>query len=261
MERRWKDLMRNSFDARKFLCVGIDPPGDMTLDEMEKWSYRLVNEVRDFAGFLKPNWAFFMQYGTEGLAVLQGLIEFVHQTYPDLPVILDCKVGDIGNTNEAYAKFLFDQMQADAITIHPYLGGEANKPFLKRSDKGIFVLCHTSNLGADEFQHLTVKEKPLHLQVAEHVDRVWDHNENCGLVAGATYPREIVQIRKVAPMIPILIPGIGKQGGDLKAAIEAGMNSRGVGFIVNISSAIAGADNQRRAGLEYQHDIRTIING
>lgn len=264
----WTDLKNAAFEEKRFLCVGFDPKFD---DRWEQANNGLKNDIMDglfrlciskvksvgrIAGFIKPNWAFFVQYGWRGLQVLERVVLYTNQEFPNVVVILDMKVGDIGDTNKAYIRAAFDELGGDAITIHPYLGKEANSPFLNRADKGIIVLCHTSNPGADEFQHLPVGENdPLFLKVAGNVATGWNYNGNCALVTGATYPFEIAQVRNQAPTLPLLLPGVGKQGGDLRLAVGAAMRADGNGFIVNASSSIFDATDSANAATDLNNAI------
>ncbi|MFM2424438.1 MAG: orotidine-5-phosphate decarboxylase [Candidatus Parcubacteria bacterium] len=261
VDRNWKDLMDQAFADGKFLCVGIDPNYDPRWEdasnlvkdeitaELMRFCISKIRAIGLITGFLKPNAGFFRQYGWRGQRVLEEVIAYTHRQFPNVAVILDMKVGDIGDTNLAYCREAFDELAADAITIHPYLGKIANQPFLNYTKKGIIVLCHTSNHGAQEFQHLHVGENdPLYLRVAENVATRWNEYGNCALVTGATYPQEIAQVRQVASEIPLLIPGIGKQGGDLKAAVTAAKRARdGAGFIINSSSGIFLASDLQKA--------------
>ncbi len=168
----------------------------------------------------------------------------IHTVAPDVPVILDAKDMDIGNTNTGYVRMAFEYCQADAITINPYLGMEAAQPFLDQKDKGIIVLCRTSNKGSGEFQDLLIKsDMPLYQYVASRVAKYWNKNGNCALVVGATYPNELAQVRRIVGDMPILIPGIGVQGGDVEATVKAGRDSRGQGMIINASRSIIFASN------------------
>lgn len=266
-KRNWNELSAAAFAAEKFLCVGLDPVyenipdrlrNDRRVDmlSLQYFCIEIIQAVGDTAGFLKPNWAFFLQYGHEGFRLLAELIEYSHAEYPEMAVILDCKVGDIGNTNAAYARVFFEQLGADAITMHGYLGQRANQPFLDYANKGFFVLCHTSNPGADEFQHLRVTEDHRLFQVlAGHVQHNWNINRNCGLVAGATFPDSVARIRNLAPSLPLLIPGIGKQGGDLKAAVSAAKDWNDGGFIINSSSGIIFSADPQAAAQELHEEI------
>lgn len=266
--RNWNELCGAAFAAQKFLCVGLDPVVEKFPDRYQsqssstsahqvlRFGYDVIDAVGRTAGFLKPNWAFFLQLGADGLAVLDELIDYAHRQYPDLAVILDCKVGDIGNTNAAYARCFFDWLGADAITMHGYLGQEANQPFLDYADKGFFVLCHTSNPGAGEFQRLQIDEdQRLYQQLAGRVQHHWNAHGNCGLVSGATYPDAIQSIRNHAPTLPLLVPGIGTQGGDLQAAVSAAKDSDGAGFIINSSSGVIFADDPQAAAQQLHEDI------
>lgn len=292
--RDFKTLMEHGPRAASHLCVGIDPqlekipqvvharagtsdPGEV----LYTFGTGIIGRTGTAVAAFKPNYAFFLAHGPAGLEALKGLIAFAHSEHPYIPVILDCKVADIGATNEAYAKAFFDVLGADAITVHPYLGSEAMKPFLERTDKGIYVLCRTSNPGAGEFQDLSVTEygaqgregvikfpgleDHLFLEVARKVRDKWNGNSNCGLVTGATFPSELAAIRDACPTIPLLVPGIGKQGGDLKAAVEAAMDSNGHGFLINVSSAICHASTgddfveaADAAAVQYIKDIEDI---
>lgn len=223
----------------------------------------------------KPNIAFYEAEKEYGHTVLRNTIVYIHRIAPDVPVILDAKRGDIGSTNQAYAKMAFDDLRADAITINPYLGAKALKPFLDRADKGIFVLCRTSNPEAGEFQDLPVHSDPLYLgeplyhYIARRVATRWNKNNNCALVVGATYPDELRKIRQVAAGMPILIPGIGFQQKDvpLKEQIEqvviAGKDSRGQGIIINASRSVifasSGSDFAEAARKEAIK-LRDLIN-
>ncbi len=158
--------------------------------------------------------------------------------HSEMPIILDAKRGDIDSTNKGYIKYAFDYLGVDAITVHPYLGQQALKPFLERIDKGIFVLCRTSNRGAGEFQDLPVGKKTLYQVVAQKVVKEWNKKGNCMLVVGATYPEELVKVRKIVGEMTILVPGIGSQGGDVEKTVKAGLNSKKRGLIINSSRAI-----------------------
>lgn len=267
MKRNWTELTNQAFADKKFLCMGIDPKFNPNwehyseaqridyLGELKKLCFKRIRAVGDIVGFIKPNWSFFVQYGWRGLQLLEELVNFTHRQFPNVAVILDMKVGDIGESNKGYVRAAFDELGGDAITIHPLLGQEANNPFLDRADKGIIILCHTSNPGAGEFQHLTLKGRALYLHVASNVQASWNKSGNCALVTGATFATAITQARSLAPTLPFLIPGIGKQGGDLKEAVKGGMRSDGQGFIINASSSIFEAVDVKTAALEHNEGI------
>ncbi len=242
------DKLKNKWKEDKFICVGLDQPDF-------KANRSVIDLTFDLVCCYKPNSAFYEGAGIEGLGNLKKTIDYIHQKDPQMPVILDAKRGDIGNTNEEYAKACFDNLETDAITVHPYLGKEALQPFLNRVDRGIFVLVRTSNPGAGEFQDLEVEGKPLYQVVAEHVKN-W--GENVGVVVGATYPEELKIVRDIVGDMPILIPGVGAQGGDI-SSLKNGLNSEGTGIIVSSSRAIIFADNPREATLKLHQQIQEAL--
>lgn len=171
-----------------------------------------------------------------------------------MPIILDAKRGDIGNTAECYVKEAFDRYKADALTVNPYLGFDSLQPFLDKKDKGIIILCRTSNPGARDLQDLQVDGKPLYWQVANKAINEWNKNKNVLLVVGATYAKELAEIRALSDEIPFLVPGIGAQGGDIEAAVKSGIDSRGTGLIINSSRAIIFASKDK----DYANAARKI---
>ncbi len=269
LEARWAE--------GKFVCVGLDsefgkiPKSahrsgsecDVSVaNTIVEFNRAIVEATKDLVCAYKPNVAFYEAYGAEGIAALQRTITDIHAIAPDVPVILDAKRADIGNTNNGYVQFTFDFLKADAVTVHPYLGGEALAPFLERKEKGVIVLCRTSNLGASEFQDLLVNNEPLYRFVARRVASKWNKNGNCALVVGATYPNELREVREIVDDMPILIPGIGAQGGDVEATVSVGQDSRGQGMIINSSRGIIFASSNtdfaeaaRRATLELHDEI------
>lgn len=203
----------------------------------------IVRATADAVCAFKPNSAFYEQYGASGLRSLKGLIGHIHAHHPGIPVILDAKRGDIGSTSAAYARFVFDELDADAVTLHPYLGRDAIEPFLARAGRGAIILCRTSNPGSGEFQDLTVtsaggRSEPLYQRVARTVAAEWNTRGNCGLVVGATYPEELGIVRNIVGDVPILVPGIGAQGGDVAATISQGRDSRGHGLMLSMSRSV-----------------------
>lgn len=245
------DKLKSKWTENKFVCVGLDS-ADFALNKS------VIDQTFDLVCAYKPNSAFYESEGIEGLRSLKQTIDYIRQNHPDIAVILDAKRGDIGNTNEGYVKLIFDHLQVDAVTISPYLGKESLDPFLKRADKGIIVLVKTSNPGAGEFQDLLVDEKPIYQIVAEHVAKDWNANENCAVVVGATYPEELKKVREIIGDMPILIPGIGAQGGDI-SSLKNGLNSQGTGIIVSSSRGIIFADNPREATLKLHNEIKDAL--
>src|SRR3990167_4683448 len=205
---------------------------------MVAFNRAIIEATRDLVCAYKPNSAFYEAHGYLGMKALQQTIASIHELAPKVPVILDAKRADIGNTNNGYVAAAFDFLKADAITVHPYLGGAALQPFLDRAEKGIIVLCRNSNPDSGEFQNLLVDGEPFYRVVARHVARKWNKNENCGLVVGATFPEELSEVREIVGDMPLLIPGIGAQGGSVETTVPAARDSQGKGMIINSSRAI-----------------------
>lgn len=253
--------------AGSLLCVGIDPdPARLPPllgagpQALQAFCGAIIDATRDLACCFKPNAAFFERYGPAGLAVLREVVAHCGE----VPVILDAKRGDIGSTAEAYAAACFDQIGAGAVTLNPYMGTDSLLPFLNRPDKGCFVLCRTSNPGAVDLQDLLLASgQPLYLQVAELARDSWNRNGNLGLVVGATVPEQLREVRRRCPALPLLVPGIGSQGGDLAATLAAGLDGSGAGLLINASRSIlyasAGPDFAAAARLEAQM-LREAIN-
>jgi len=211
----------------------------------------IIDATADLVCAYKPNFAFYEAQGLEGLAALRRTIEYIHEL-TDVPVILDAKRGDIGSTAEAYAQAAFEVWGADAVTVNPYLGHDAVQPFTAYADRGVFLLCHTSNPGATDLQTLDCGGRPLFQVVAEQAVR-W--GENVGLVIGATYPQALRAVREMAPQMWILLPGVGAQGGDLEAALAAGLDEQGSGIIVSASRSIIYAEAPHVAAQELRDRI------
>lgn len=253
MDRDYSSLVSAKWREGKFLCVGLDSEFEKIPEHIRSLGVRegiaafntaIIESTKDIVCAYKPNMAFYEAYGEDGLAALQVTIDFLHAEAPDVPVILDAKRADIGNTNAGYVKSIFDELGVDAVTVHPYLGAEALKPFLERTEKGIIVLCRTSNPGAREFQDLISGGEPLYIHVAREVANKWNQNGNCSLVVGATYAKEMQDIRAAAPTLPFLIPGIGAQGGDLESSVKAGKNTDG-GILISASRSIIFASSDK----------------
>ena len=257
------ELLGARWRKKRFLCVGLDSdkeklppltwrPGQMAREAQFIFNKAIIDATHDLVCAYKPNIAFYEAEGYDGLYALERTIEYIHEYYPEIPVILDAKRGDVGLTSRKYAKMVFEWLKADAVTVSPYLGRDALLPFLERRDKGIFILCRTSNPGAIEFQDFTRRwmregvecAEPLYEWIARKVACVWNTKGNCGLVVGATYPKELERIRAVTCDIPLLIPGVGSQGGNIEEAVKAGRDKNGQGFIINASSSIIFASSR-----------------
>lgn len=256
----FSQMLNESAEARdSLLCVGLDPREDDAGSAREA-CFRLIDATADYAAAFKANSAFFEAFGAEGFAALREVIARVPE---GIPVILDAKRGDIAETSEVYARATFDTFGAHALTVNPYFGSEALAPFLARRDRGVFVLCKTSNPGADEFQALNLKreaqngasgERALFEIVATHAQE-WNRNDNVGLVVGATDPEALARVRAAAPDLWFLVPGIGAQGGDLKATVGEGLRFDGLGLLITVSRAIAGADDPRTHAQRLRDEI------
>lgn len=240
------------------LCVGLDPdsskfPKNQTIFQFNKW---IIDQTADLVCAYKPNIAFYEAAGIEGLNELKKTISYLKKNYPHIPIVLDAKRADIGSTSEMYAKAAFDFLDVDAITTNPYLGKDALEPFFERRDKGIIILCKTSNPGAGDFQDLVVREKPLYIQIAKKVIAWNKKYGNLLMVIGATYPEELKKIRDLTANMTFLIPGIGVQGGDLKRTLKNGLRKDGKGLIISASRSIIYTQDPRIVA----HKLRDEIN-
>lgn len=254
-------LLAASRSNKSLLCVGLDPDPDlMPKVGILEFNKAVVDATADLVCAYKPNLAFYEALGLEGLRILRETIEYM----PDhIPIIGDGKRGDIGNTAKAYAKALFVTFGFDAATVNPYLGSDSVKPFIEYQDKGVFILCRTSNAGAVDFQDLIDEQGvPLYQLVAQKA-KGWNVHGNIGLVVGATYPDELKLIRKLCPEMPLLIPGIGAQGGDLASVIKHGVDARGEKTIINVSRQILYASKGKDFAEAARHialELRDKIN-
>jgi orotidine-5'-phosphate decarboxylase len=314
--RNFMQLLKAKWDEHKFVCIGLDSDAgklpilhlglrrasaddlldaqeayreaqktgqllmpwhiDLLADAMMTFNEKIINATKDIACAYKPNSAFYEPLGKAGIAVLHSTFAYLGNSAADVSRILDYKRGDIGNTNVGY---VHAAALVDAVTVHPYLGYEAMKPFMDQKNKGVIVLCKTSNPGAGEFQDLEVVlghysdsgepyMGPLYQLVAAHVanPNLWNYNGNCAVVAGATYPSELAEIRKIVGDMPILIPGIGSQGGDLAETVRCGRNSKGQGMIINNSRGIIFASSEadfaevaRQRAQQMHDDINAVL--
>lgn len=245
------DKLKAKWSENKFVCVGLDK-GEFEFDK------KIIDQTADLVCAYKPNSAFFEAEGLEGLEALEKTIKYIKDKYPDTVIILDAKRGDVSNTNEAYAKAIFDDLGVDSVTVSPYLGKESLQPFLERKDKGIIVLVRTSNPGAGEFQDLPIEGKPLYQVIAEHVVS-WNRNGNLGVVVGATYPEELGKVRSIIGDMPILVPGIGAQEGDLEGILKNGLDSNKQGLIISSSRGIINASDPRKAAEDLHKQIQEAL--
>ena len=225
------------------LCVGLDPdiarfPGVLQgrSDAVFEFCRAIIDATAGYACAFKPQIAYFAALAAEDQ--LQAICDYLNQHYPDIPIVLDAKRGDIGATAEQYAREAFERYKADAVTVNPYMGFDSIEPYLQWNEKGVIVLCRTSNPGGSDLQSLLVDGQPLYQHVARLVAQQWNRNGQCALVVGATFPQEIAEVRKIVGDMPLLVPGIGAQGGDIEATVLAGQTRDGMGMMINSSRAI-----------------------
>lgn len=256
MDRNFMEMVKVKWSQGKFVCVGLDTDyqkipgcikGSDPKNSITAFNRAIVDGTKDLVCAYKLNIAFYLAYGTAGLKALKKTMAHINRFAPDIPTILDAKLADIGNTNNGYVQEIFGYLNADAVTVHPYLGAEALQSFLGQKDKGIIVLCRTSNPGGGEFQDLyissggmasTQRDMQLYKYIASSVVNEWNQNNNCMVVVGATYPEELREVREIVRDMPILIPGIGSQGGDLEKSVQFGKDSYRTGFMINSSRGI-----------------------
>jgi len=256
-------LAHASVSNRTLLCVGLDPdPARVPPEQAARFLLAVIEATSDLVCAYKLNLAFYEQSGETGYAALRAVLKAVAK---DIPIIADAKRGDVAHTAEAYARAIFDELGFDAATVNPYLGGDSVAPFTERADRGVLIVCRTSNPGARDLQDLPVahqgKTRPLYQAVAE-LARGWDRNGNVGLVVGATYPDEMRILRSMCPEMPFLVPGVGAQEGELERSVHAGLDARGGGMIINASRAVLyGADgaNTPEAARRAAQDLRDAI--
>jgi orotidine-5'-phosphate decarboxylase len=269
-------MMLMNFDQRlreiqikqnSLLCIGLDVDEDKipmhlrsTSNPVLEFNRQIIEATHDLVCAYKPNIAFYEAMGERGLTALRETLKLIPKS---VITVGDGKRGDIGNTAERYARSLFDDFGFDSATVNPYMGFDSVEPFLKNPAKGIFILALTSNPGSNDFQRLKIGTKPLYEKVVKTVKK-WDVNQNIGLVVGATHPKELQRIRKIVPNMPILIPGLGKQGGDLRAAVRYGCDKNGQLALINASRSIiyasSGKDFAQAARTEAKKMLEEIRN-
>jgi orotidine-5'-phosphate decarboxylase len=246
--------------SRSLVCVGLDP-------EMPKLPARfrerpdgvfafhkaIVDATHDIVCAYKPQYAHHAAHGA--IDQLYAIIDYIHDRYPQVPVILDAKRGDMGNTATYLAKEAFEGFKADAVTVSPYLGTDAIEPFTKYADRGTILLCRTSNPGAADLQELQIDGEPLYMKVALLAATKWNGNKNVSLVVGATAPKVIADVRNVVGDMPLLVPGVGAQGGDVADAVVAGRDSNGAGLMISASRSVLYASN----GDDFAHAARGAV--
>ncbi|HMY78055.1 orotidine-5'-phosphate decarboxylase [Thauera sp.] len=254
------------------LCVGLDPdPAKFPVhlqgrsDAILQFCTQIVDATADLVCCFKPQIAYFAAHRAEDQ--LEALVEHIHARHPGTPVVLDAKRGDIGSTAEQYAIEAFERFKADAITVNPYMGRDSVDPYLAYPDKGVILLCRTSNPGGSDLQFLEVDTSKGRMKLYEHVARTvaedWNASGNCALVVGATFPAEIARVRALVGELPLLVPGIGAQGGDIAATLAAGLTENGTGLMINSSRAVLYAgkgEDFAEAARRVAEETRDAIN-
>jgi orotidine-5'-phosphate decarboxylase len=229
--------------ADSMLCVGLDPDPRLWPAGIDRLAHpyfefckAIVDATAPMVCAFKPQFAYFAAQGAE--QDLERICRYIADAHPHVLLLLDAKRGDIGPTAQQYAREAFVRYGADAVTVNPYLGHDSIEPYLHYTDNGVFVLCRTSNSGGDDFQSLDVGGEPLYARVARHAVSDWNEGHRCGLVVGATYPDELRVVRGIVGDMPVLVPGVGAQGGDIDATVAAGLDSTGYGMVINSSRAV-----------------------
>lgn len=255
----FKDKLDIAWRKRNsLLCVGLDPDPDKIpssvagSDRLYLFNQQIIDATAPWVCAFKPQIAYYSAVGAEHQ--LAQTIDYIHKHHPGVPVILDAKRGDIGATATMYAREAFERYHADAVTVNPYMGGDTLEPFLSYADKGVFILCRTSNPGSGDIQALETPGGSIASLVARMAAERWNENDNVALVVGATYPEQIAEVRKIVGDMPLLIPGVGAQGGDLKQVLDNGLDQAGYGLLINASRSIIYAGREKdfaqRAGAE-----------
>ena len=255
--------LKKAWDTQNSLvCVGLDPdvrrlPKGITgQDSIFAFNREIIDATADWVCAFKPQIAYYAAIAAEDQ--LLKSINYIHRCYPNIPVILDAKRGDIGATAEMYASESFERYQADAVTVNPYMGGDTLEPFLRYRDKGIIVLCRTSNPGSGDIQALSVGADTVSSHIARLAAESWNSHGNVGLVVGATYPSEIETVRSIVGDMPLLIPGVGAQGGDLEAVLRAGLDDKCCGLLVNASRSIIYASDGEDFAMAAQTEAKRL---
>jgi orotidine-5'-phosphate decarboxylase len=267
--RSFMDRLRDRWEhADTLVCVGLDPePAKFPArfrhdpDAIFHFCRDIVDATAPYVCAFKPQIAHFAAAHAE--EALRMLILHIGFRHPGIPVILDSKRGDIGSTAQHYASEAFDRYGADAVTVNPYLGRDSVQPFLDRADKGVVILCRTSNPGAGDLQDMQIAGRPLYQHVAEKIARDWNEYGNCALVVGATWPEQLREVRAIVGDVPFLVPGVGAQGGDVEAVVKNARSRDGSGLIVSSSRAIlyaSSGDDYAEAAAGAARDLRDEIN-
>ena len=266
METFFSFLEKRVDDCSSLLCVGLDPHipdlNEPTAASARDFCLNLVKQTARYAAAFKPNAAFFEVFGAEGWSALKEVIDAIqeesHRLGSMIPVILDAKRGDIASTAEAYARSTFENLGAHCITLSPYLGKDSIEPFIQNSEKGVFLLCKTSNPGSGDLQDIILSDGDLLYEHVAKLAQTWNTKNNIGLVVGATHIDAMKRVRAVAPDLWLLTPGVGAQGGELESALKAGLRKDGKGMLIPISRGISRAEKPGLVAAEIRDQILNI---
>ncbi len=263
-----QQLRQRWVTSGSLVCVGLDPepakfPAKFSGDPDAVFAFcrDIADATAEFACAFKPQIAHFAALGAED--ALERLIAHLHAAHPAVPVILDAKRGDIGSTAQRYAVEAFQRYDADAVTVNPYLGRDSVQPFLDHAERGVVILCRTSNPGAGDLQDLDVGGRPLYQHVAGTIARDWNAHGNCALVVGATWPAQLAEVRAIVGDMPLLVPGVGAQGGDAEAVVRNAKSADGTGLLVSSSRAIlyaSSGDDYADAAADAARTLRDTLD-
>ena len=263
-----QQLRQRWVTSGSLVCVGLDPepakfPAKFSGDPDAVFAFcrDIADATAEFACAFKPQIAHFAALGAED--ALERLIAHLHAAHPGVPVILDAKRGDIGSTAQRYAVEAFQRYDADAVTVNPYLGRDSVQPFLDHAERGVVILCRTSNPGAGDLQDLDVGGRPLYQHVAGTIARDWNAHGNCALVVGATWPAQLAEVRAIVGDMPLLVPGVGAQGGDAEAVVRNARTADGTGLMVSSSRAIlyaSSGDDYADAAADAARTLRDTLD-
>lgn len=252
-------------EINSLLCVGLDADYEKLPEKFKKledseaqfqFNKYIIDSTHEYAAAFKPNVAFYEARGIEGMEALKKTMDYIHEKYPNIFTILDAKRADIGNTNNGYVTAIFDWLGFDAMTVNPYLGGEALQPFFDRKDKCSIILAKTSNKGSDELQNCVLENKEIFWQyIAKKISTEWNKNNNLMIVVGGTYPEEIAKAREITGEMTFLVPGIGAQGGNVKDVVSKGKNNQNLGLIISSSRGIIFSENPAEEAKKLRDEI------
>ena len=265
MLKNFKEKLSSNYKINNsILCIGLDPDLNlMPVSDITKFNKIIIDSTKNFACAYKPNLSFYEALGSLGIKALENTIDYIRETAPDKLIIGDGKRGDIGSTNEKYVEAFFEYWGFDAITVNPFAGQDSFEPFIEYKDKGIFLWCKSSNPKSEEFQNKKIIHKDKTIKFYEWIAlraNKWNKHNNIALIVGATYPKELKEIRNIAPELPILIPGIGAQSGNIKKVIDSSVNTNTPNILISASRSILYASKNKLDYAMKSHKAAKILN-